>query len=159
VNHELAMQVYRPRTSEDRGQTLVELALLLPVLLLLIMGIIEFGWILHGYVIVTSAAREGARVAAVKAPNNQIEERVEGALQTLFSTDDVDLVTDTVFASSTPGAGELLMTILPYDIDDRDSNTQVEIRLRGSIGLLTPLLKALLPDPFPLRATAIMRVE
>ncbi|RQD73605.1 MAG: hypothetical protein D5R97_09185 [Candidatus Syntrophonatronum acetioxidans] len=49
----------------DKGQTLVEFALVLLPLLLILLGIIEFGWLLNGHITITSAAREGARAAAV----------------------------------------------------------------------------------------------
>ena len=50
-----------PRQSEA-GQALVEFALLLPVILLLVVGMLEFAraWNLHQ--VMTDAAREGARV-------------------------------------------------------------------------------------------------
>lgn len=48
------------------GQSLVEFALILPVLLLLIIGIIEFGWMLNGQITLTNAAREGVRAAVVQ---------------------------------------------------------------------------------------------
>jgi Flp pilus assembly protein TadG len=44
---------------------MVEFALVLPVLLLLVMGIIQFGIVFNNWIQVTSAAREGARKAAV----------------------------------------------------------------------------------------------
>lgn len=47
------------------GQSLVEFALVLPILGLLILGMIEFGWILNGQITLTNAAREGARAAVV----------------------------------------------------------------------------------------------
>jgi Flp pilus assembly protein TadG len=51
--------------SNTEGQALVEFALVLPILLLLILGMIEFGWILNGKITLTTAAREGARAAVV----------------------------------------------------------------------------------------------
>lgn len=48
-----------------RGQSLVEFALVLPVLTILIFGIIDFGMALRSYVSLTNATREGARFAAV----------------------------------------------------------------------------------------------
>lgn len=47
------------------GQSLVEFALVFPILILLILGMIEFGWILNGQITLTNAAREGARMAVV----------------------------------------------------------------------------------------------
>ena len=47
------------------GQSLVELALTLPILVLLLMGLIELGLILYAHVQVANAAREGARAASL----------------------------------------------------------------------------------------------
>lgn len=49
----------------EKGQSLVEFAFVSLPLLLLLLGMIEFGWLLNGQLTVTSAAREGARAAAV----------------------------------------------------------------------------------------------
>lgn len=48
-----------------RGQSLVEFALTLPILMILIFGIIDFGMALRSYISLTNATREGARFAAV----------------------------------------------------------------------------------------------
>jgi Flp pilus assembly protein TadG len=45
----------------NRGQNLVEVALLLPVLLLILAGMVDLGRGMHAYTIITNAAREGAR--------------------------------------------------------------------------------------------------
>lgn len=56
----------RTRPSKrDEGAAAVELAILLPVLLLLIFGIVDFGRMLNSQIIITEAAREGARWAAL----------------------------------------------------------------------------------------------
>ena len=47
-----------------RGQSLVELALITPIVLLLMMGVADLGFVLYAHVQVASAAGEGARVAA-----------------------------------------------------------------------------------------------
>src|SRR5215469_16732561 len=53
----------------DRGAAVVEFALLLPALLLLLFGIIDFGRALNAQITLTQAAREGARLAALNQPN------------------------------------------------------------------------------------------
>jgi Flp pilus assembly protein TadG len=47
-----------------RGQSLVEFALILPVLLILMLGTIDFGRVYFAYVSVTNAARNGAQYAS-----------------------------------------------------------------------------------------------
>lgn len=50
--------------SKARGQSMVELALLFPVLLILLSGLIEFGFILNQYLTLMDAARNAARFAS-----------------------------------------------------------------------------------------------
>ena len=44
---------------------MVELALVLPVFLVIVMATVDFGWALRSYIVVTNAAREGARHGVV----------------------------------------------------------------------------------------------
>lgn len=53
----------RRRRSRTRGQSLVEFALVVPVFLLILCGILDFGFVLYSRMTVINAAREGARVA------------------------------------------------------------------------------------------------
>ena len=50
----------------DGGQTFVEFAIVLPILVLLVFGITQFGLAFRNYLAITDAARVGARAAAVK---------------------------------------------------------------------------------------------
>ena len=49
----------------DRGQSLVEMAVVLPVLLLLIIGMVEFARAWMFQQVITNIAREGARLAVI----------------------------------------------------------------------------------------------
>jgi Flp pilus assembly protein TadG len=49
----------------DEGTAAVEMALLLPVLVLLLGGIIDFGFVFNAQISLTHAAREGVRVEAI----------------------------------------------------------------------------------------------
>jgi Flp pilus assembly protein TadG len=55
--------------ARDRGAVAVEFALLLPVLLLLVFGMIDFGRAINAQITLTQAAREGARLAALGQPD------------------------------------------------------------------------------------------
>jgi Flp pilus assembly protein TadG len=54
------------RLPREDGQTFVEFAIVLPILVLLVLGIIQFGLAFRNYLAITDAARVGARAAAVK---------------------------------------------------------------------------------------------
>ncbi len=64
------------KTGRDSGQATVELALLLPFFALLLLAIIQVGLVVHARVMVTHAAREGARAAAVGATDAEIRRAV-----------------------------------------------------------------------------------
>jgi Flp pilus assembly protein TadG len=52
----------------ERGQSMVEFVLIFPMLLIFALALMEFGFMLHANISVNSAAREGARFAAVANP-------------------------------------------------------------------------------------------
>ena len=54
----------------ERGAELIEFALIFPTLLLVMLGIIDFGFLFQRYEVVTNAAREGARVAILPGYSN-----------------------------------------------------------------------------------------
>ena len=54
----------RKRTDGEKGQSLVEFAILLPVLIMLLVGIVEIGWGLNSYLTVVDSARDGARLGS-----------------------------------------------------------------------------------------------
>jgi Flp pilus assembly protein TadG len=81
-----------------RGAALVEFALILPILLMLFLGIVEFGVLMMHQLTLVQVAREGARHASLGKPVAQIQERISntaGALpnhgeltiQMTYSTD------------------------------------------------------------------------
>jgi Flp pilus assembly protein TadG len=87
------------RKTSDRGTAAVEFALVLPVLLLIVFGIIDFGRALNAQISLTGAAREGVRLAALGYSDAAIQARVAAAAPSLSG------VTTTVVASCPPGAG------------------------------------------------------
>ena len=54
-------------TRDERGAELIEFALVLPLVLILLMGIFDFGLAFQRYEVITNAAREGARLASLAA--------------------------------------------------------------------------------------------
>ena len=54
------------KLKRENGQAFVEFAIVLPVLVMLVLGICQFGLAFHNYLSITDATRVGARAAAVK---------------------------------------------------------------------------------------------
>jgi uncharacterized membrane protein len=85
--------------ARDRGATAVEFALLLPLLLLVLFGMVDFGRMLNDQITLTQAAREGARLAALGYSAATVTSRAEAAATELSP------VTVTVVTSCPAGAG------------------------------------------------------
>jgi Flp pilus assembly protein TadG len=71
----------RRRLGDDAGAELIELALVLPILLLAFAAIIDFGFLFQRFEVVTNAAREGARLASLNYSQADVEARVQSYLQ------------------------------------------------------------------------------
>jgi Flp pilus assembly protein TadG len=63
------MRFLRAQTTPrgERGQDLIELALVLPVLLIILVGVVDLGRAFQTYLVLTNAAREGARQGTLNA--------------------------------------------------------------------------------------------
>ena len=62
--------IRRRRQNGEKGQALAEFALLVPIFLILLFAIVDFGMGFYSWITVTNSAREGARLAAVHPPLN-----------------------------------------------------------------------------------------
>jgi Flp pilus assembly protein TadG len=89
----------------ERGQATVELALLLPLLALLLLGVVQVGLVVRAQVLVTHAAREAARAAAV---DPQVAVAREGAVAAARL--DPDRLSVELSGSTEPG-GRLTVTV------------------------------------------------
>jgi len=127
----------RKMINNNRGQALVEFALVLPVLMLLIIGMMEFGLIIHQYMVVTEAAREGARSAAVGNSNTTI-------------------ISVTKTAASQIDISELTVAISPADTRVRGNSVTVTVEKPVAI---TTLLSPFFPAGFTVQGISTMRVE
>ena len=88
------------KRKNEQGAAAVEFAFVLPILLLLVFGIIEFGLVFNRYISVTHAAREGVRVYALTDDVLTGETAGEAASPDLV-TDPIDCVAVPAVAPST----------------------------------------------------------
>jgi Flp pilus assembly protein TadG len=109
------MSLKRFGTAEE-GQALVEFALVLPVLLILVVGILEFGraWNLHQ--VLTDAAREGARKAAIYDPKIT-QDSVTNTVKTALSRGKIDYTKATITSPGWDAGQNFPVTVnvsIPY---------------------------------------------
>jgi Flp pilus assembly protein TadG len=74
------MLTWRRRRKGDRGAAAVEFALVVPVLVTLVFGMIDFGWAINRYSAVGNAAREGVRVASIGGTAAEITSTVNASV-------------------------------------------------------------------------------
>lgn len=84
----------RQKLKDYKGATLVEFALILPLLFMLVFGVCEYGWAMYVSNSINNAAREGARLAAVTPKpvthKDVVEKRVKETLSTInYATEDL----------------------------------------------------------------------
>lgn len=71
------------RARSERGAELIEFALVFPILLMVMLGIVDFGFLFQRMEVVTNAAREGARIAVLPGYTiNDVRARVCGYIVT-----------------------------------------------------------------------------
>lgn len=118
---------------------MVETAIILPVILLLIMGIIDFGLLFNNFILVSNAAREGARRAALGGTDTEIMDVVQNLTTTL-------------------DPARLAVFITPAE-NSRFTGDEVTVQVTYDSQLITPMVGALFDDGIPLNTKTIMRVE
>jgi Flp pilus assembly protein TadG len=104
------------RLRRTEGQTLVEFALVLPVLCMLLFGVIQFGIVFNHYLDLTDAVRAGARKAAV---SRQDTNPVSTATQAVInSAGDITIKSTDVSVTSDwqPGDDVTVEATYPYSI-------------------------------------------
>lgn len=148
----------------QEGQALLETTLMLMVTLLLLMGIIQFGFLFYAYVRVSNATREGARAGSLwlmRQSDSTLCEQVEGGVTAEVGcitaptepgqTKNCDIAitledgpVDCVNAS--PVAGDPITVTVTYDF-----------ALPVVSGL--PIIRDVVSSPYPVTRTVVMRFQ
>ena len=138
-----------PQRRKERAQSLVEMAFVLPVFLVLVMGVIDFSWGLKSWISITNAAREAARFGAIYCSSGDetaatVEQRaIDTATGLGLTAADVD-VTGCTTGSSTNS----IVVSIDYDYD-----------LVTPLGGMMSMFGGGLPDVITLHSEADMRIE
>jgi len=153
------------RKRGQEGQALVETTFMILAVLLLLMGIIEFGFIFYAYVRVSNATREGARAGSLWLMYREftgppdyyydpilcdtVSEAVlseVSAIQYITITLQGESVVDCLNESVDPKAGEPITVTATYDYP-------------LPVVSALPIIRDVMPSPFPVSRTAVMRFQ
>src|SRR3990170_1598575 len=102
------------RKSGERGQALVEFALLVPIFLLLLFAIIDFGMGFYSWISVTNGAREGARLGVVMGTEQQIKDQVYQAVS--LPNEATKMTVTVTNAQGQPGESVVVKVDYDYDL-------------------------------------------
>lgn len=125
-----------------KGQSLVELAIILPILLIILLGIIDFGRVFYAYVTITNASREGARYGSLHVfEDAAIEQRVIDEAATTVTIDPGEIAVswddpehpNTVTVTVNHDFQTLFFGNLPYIRDWFDPGGKIPIRAQAEM--------------------------
>ena len=149
------------------GQSLVEFALILGPLLLLLLGVVQFGFIFNTYVTVSTAAREAAREGSIYVYDRTLTKGANDALRNTsmktallaslngLAKTSPNFANGGTWTSSTSGTtttytnGDILVTyVQPTSITANDPRQgyQVTVRATYHLDIVVPLIDIFLPQ-------------
>jgi Flp pilus assembly protein TadG len=133
----------------ERGAALLETAITLPIVLMICVGIFEFGRAYQTWQVLTNAAREGARVAVLKGTTDL---EIETAVRTYLAAEQLG------------SAGTAPIVVNRKVALGSNTGSEVTIQYPFSFILLDPAVRFVTPAsttgaPLTMSAVAIMRNE
>jgi Flp pilus assembly protein TadG len=138
------------RFRSQKGAALLEAAITVPIILLISVGIFEFGRAYQTWQVLTNAAREGARMAILQGSNDtDITTRVRAYMQ----------------AGQLPNYATAAVTI-SHDValTGKDTGSRIQIDYPFSFMVLQPVVRLIAPSsntgaPITMHSAALMRNE
>lgn len=118
---------------KESGQAVVEMALVLPILLFLLLGVIEMAIIGYAYITVQNAISSGGNIAAIGGTDTQIEKAIDKA--------STGLETDKITISI-----------------DRSNPTDVKVSLTYSVNVGIPVIPGI-DNPFIITSTLTEEIQ
>jgi len=148
--------------NRTRGAALVEFALIVPLLLLLVLGIIEFGVLMMHQLTLVQVAREGSRHASLGRPVAEIEQRITNTAGALPNHEALQI--DLSWSSNDGQTyDQTLGDIGAGEENDALPGSLIKVTLGWPHQLITGSFFSWLSDPpadtVPLRAEVVMRRE
>jgi Flp pilus assembly protein TadG len=124
-------------TKAEKGQSLLEFALIVPILLIILAGVLDLGRLYYAYVAVTDAAAEGASYAAIHPQANARAEVLQRAQEASGALVQID------------------PTMVQIDCPAIAAGAPITVTVSYSFTVATPLLNVIVPSgELRLRAVA-----
>ena len=117
------MKIKKSLIKDKKGQSLIEFALVLPILLLVLLGIIEFGRIIMAVNVLNQAAREGARVGAVtpESADSSFYYKIQDRVQEFIDAANLKGTPTVTIDYAFPFATKFFDLFLPHTVNLRGS--------------------------------------
>ena len=126
------LQRLRRIISADGGAAAVEMALVLPFLMVILMGIIEFGRVLYSQQVITNASREAARASATDF------EPYTDAANRILEPAGIPLPTESCSTSPSLGYTSICLTIVIIPVGTATAQAH-QVAISYNIAYMTPL--------------------
>ncbi len=124
----------------EEGQSIVEAALVIPLFLVVLCGIIDFGWIFSNQLSVNNCSREGARFAVVNSDEADLSALVTSRVLSVSGIDSTDLTVETQVVAGTEW-------------------TDVQVTVTKGVKVLTPIAGIFVPSQVvDVQSTSVMRI-
>lgn len=141
------MQAMQKHIRSRKGQSVVEFALILPILLLLLCGMVDFGWILSNKLLLSYCSREGARYGALEAAEDSSAALLQQDVQQDVS-------------KAAPSWLQGLTTTVSCSTPDTPSDGDIAVTVTCNVQVLTPVGTLFLQSPsIQLSDRCVMKAE
>jgi Flp pilus assembly protein TadG len=136
------------KLKDEKGQSIVELALILPILIVLLGAIIDFGWLYSCKISATNAVREAARYSSIHIYDSYADDD-RAIAQSIVLNGAVQLPEDTT-----------TVTLNCLDSDSDGADDSVRVTVTSPIRLLTGISSTIMgKSEITISAESIMRIE
>lgn len=143
---------------KENGQAMVEFALVLPLLLLLVGGIIDFGWIFYNQISANNASREAARYIAIHYIPDNMSSKSHYATD---SAEDVAFGIVDAYSYLDLTINDIEEIEPVKDVDNIGYN--IKVKFSGDVKILTPIISTIIDKDddgmFVISSECTMRIE
>lgn len=132
-------RIFMKVLKNERGQSLIEFTIILPIILIILMGIFEFGIMINSYLTINNAARESSRLAAVGGTDIEV---INMALSRLPNLD----------------TNNIMIEVTPSGLN-RVRGESVTVKITYNYQVITPIISNIINNSVNLIAKNSMRIE